>query len=557
MTDYDEATSTFVGHEPCPACGSSNNLARYSDGHAHCFGCGHYEHGDGTTSSNQNAKRKPVNPDLIPVGSPQALIKRGISEETCTKWGYTISDYHGETVQVANYKDMTGTPVAQHIRLRNKDFRWIGDHKAAGLYGQHLWRDGGKRVVVTEGEIDALTVSQLQGNKWPVVSLPNGVQSARKDIQKSFEWLNKFEEIVLLFDNDDPGRDAVQSVSTIRFPPGKLKVAKLPLKDANEMLQAGRGSEVMNAIYEAKVFRPDGIVAGSELWDVLNEHDEDVSFELPFIGLQKITLGLRLGELWTFTAGSGVGKSAIIREIAYHLMTSGTRVGMIMLEENIKRTSRGLIGLAINKPAHMIWNELTPEEKREGFDATLGTDRVFLYDHFGSTEADNIYAKIRFMAAGCDCKVIFLDHLSIVVSGSDEGNERQLIDNIMTELKTLAMDLNVTIVIVSHLKRPGGDTGHEEGARTSLSQLRGSHAIAQLSDFVVGAERDQQGDHKNITTLRVLKNRFTGETGEAGWLNYDPDTGRLNEQLENPFLSPEERAAKDDYDFSGGSDAPF
>ena len=88
--------------------------------------------------------------------------------------------------------------------------------------------------------------------------------------------------------------------------------------------------------------------------------------------------------------------------------------------------------------------------------------------------------------------------------------------------------------VLVFLKKEG--KSHEEGGKTSLAQLRGSHAIAQLSDMVIGAERDQQGDNPNLTTLRVLKNRFTGQTGEAGYLDYDCETGRLIETVkESPF----------------------
>lgn len=494
--------------------------------------------------------------DLLPVGSAQAIGKRGLSEETCQKWGYTVSEMGGQPVQLANYRDLAGNIVAQKVRFKNKDFRFLGDAKEAGLYGQHLWRDGGKRVVITEGEIDAMSVSQLQGNKWPVVSLPSGAQNARKALQNAFEWLDKFDEIVLMFDNDEAGREAVEKCATLRFKSGKLKVAKLPLKDANEMLVAGRGAEVIDAIFGAKAHRPDGIIAGVDLWDTVNQQDEEYTLPLPFVKMSNMTLGVRLGELWTFTAGSGIGKSAIVREIAFNFVREGETVGMIMLEENVKRTARGLMGLAINKPAHAIWNDLTDDEKKDGFDATLGTNRVYLYDHFGSSDIDNIVAKIRYMAVGCDCKVVILDHLSIIVSGTEDGDERRLIDNIMTELKTLAMELNIAILLVSHLKRPQGDKGHEDGARTSLAQLRGSHAIAQLSDFVIGAERDQQGENKNVTTLRVLKNRYTGETGEGGWLHYDPDTGRLTEVMEDPFNKDHPHDQEDD--FSGSDEeAPF
>lgn len=528
--------SEFLQHEPCPKCGSSDALARYSDGHAHCFSCSYYE-ASPDTECKVTEKTKENN--LIAVGESRALPSRKLTEETCKKWGYTLSTYKGEPVQVANYRDMNGVLIAQKLRFKDKKFKCLGNMKEAGLYGQHLWRDGGKRVVITEGEIDALSVSQLQGNKWPVVSLPNGAQAAKKALQNSFEWLDKFAEIVLLFDNDEYGQKAVEDCMTIKFKAGKVKVAKLPLKDANAMLQAGRGTEVVSAIYEAKTYRPDGILDGSELWDLVSQEDTTTSFALPFQRLTEITHGIRSGEVWTFTAGSGIGKSAVVREITYHAIQSGHTVGVLMLEENIKRTARGLIGLSLNKPAHICWEELTDEEKKQGFDATLGTGRIFLYDHFGSSEIENILSKIRYLVAGCGCQIIVLDHLSIIISGTEDGDERRLIDYIMTELKTLAVELNIALILVSHLKRPNGDRGHEDGAQTSLSQLRGSHAIAQLSDFVIGLERNQLSEQSNITTIRILKNRYTGETGVGGWLSYDLNTGRLTELFNDPFQKEE------------------
>ena len=184
------------------------------------------------------------------------------------------------------------------------------------------------------------------------------------------------------------------------------------------------------------------------------------------------------------------------------------------------------MSLHLNKPVHL--EEVSTEELREAFDATMGTGREFMYDHWGSTESDNLLAKIRYLARGCGCQYIILDHISIVVSGIEGGDERRIIDNMMTNLRSLAEELNIGMIVVSHLRRPAGDKGHEEGQVTSLSQLRGSAAIAQLSDIVIGLERNQQDEeNSNITTVRVLKNRWSGDTGVAGQLSYSQTTGRM------------------------------
>ena len=522
MNDND---STFIRHEPCPSCGSKDNLGRYTDGHGHCFGCGYYEYGDGTISN----KKPPVNPSIPEYyeATVDPLTARQITSETCGKYGVRVGSYHGKKVHFyPYYRD--NQVIACKVRDKDKNFSFIGDSSNPPLFGQNLWSTG-KKIIITEGEIDCLTVSQLQGNKWPTVSVPNGASGARKSISKNLEYFDGFEEIILMFDMDEPGQKAARECAEL-FQPGKAKIASLPLKDPNECLLAGKGAEVISAIWNAKEYRPDGIISGQDLWAEVLKEDVKATVGYPWAALNQKTGGLRMGELVTITAGSGIGKSAIVREIAHHLIKEGQTVGMLMLEENPKRTALGLMGIELNKPIHIDRGDLDEEQVRKAFDATIGSGRVYLYNHFGSSAIDNLISRIRFLSRGCGCQWIILDHLSIVVSGLGDGDERRLIDNAMTYLRTLVEETGVGLILVSHLKRPEGNRGHEEGATTSLSQLRGSHAIAQLSDIVIGLERNQQdAEAANTTTLRVLKNRFSGDTGLAGELYYNRETGRLTE----------------------------
>ncbi len=145
---------------------------------------------------------------------------------------------------------------------------------------------------------------------------------------------------------------------------------------------------------------------------------------------------------------------------------------------------------------------------------------------------DSLLNVIRTYAKSYDCRWIVLDHLSIVVSEQDGSlDERKAIDAIMTKLRKIVQETGIGLFLISHLRRPQG-RAHEEGGQVSLSELRGSAAIAQLSDIVIGLERNQQDDDpiiRNQTTLRVIKNRFSGLTGPACKLQYDSDTGRLSE----------------------------
>ena len=300
------------------------------------------------------------------------------------------------------------------------------------------------------------------------------------------------------------------------------------------MIQAGRQPELIDAFWGAKEFAPDGIINGEDLWEEVSTEKEVHSIPYPYEGLNNKIGGCRLGEIVTVTAGSGLGKSQLTREFAYHLLNEGATIGYVALEESSKRTAQGLMSLHLNKLVHL--NEVPTEELREAFDATLGTGRVFMYDHWGSTESDNLLGKIRYLARGCGCQYVILDHISIVVSGIEGGDERRIIDNMMTQLRSLTEELGIGLIVVSHLRRPNGDKGHEEGIMTSLSQLRGSAAIAQLSDIVIGLERNQQdAEASNTTTVRILKNRWSGDTGVAGQLHFNTTTGRMSEEYDIPF----------------------
>jgi len=541
--------SRFLRHEPCPACGSKNNLGRYSDGHGHCFGCGYYEHG-------KEAKAKAVQeaePDsegdafaaltpedhneragvLTVTGEVQALGKRRLREDTCGLFNYRVGTYKDQPAQFAYYHDPASRrAVACKVRLPDKSFTFLGDAKQAPLYGQWLWRDGGKMVVITEGEIDALTVSQLQGNKWPVVSIKNGASGATKDIRRSLEWLEKFDSVVFLFDMDEPGQDAARACAAL-LKPGRAKIATLPLKDASDMLQAGRGDEVINAIWSAKTFRPDGVVSVADVRERVLSKEALSDRAYPWEGLNNKLLGIRPRELITITAGSGIGKSLFCREIAYPILNDGENIGYIALEENVRRTVLGFVGIGLNAPVHISRDGVDDDAIRKELDRYDG--HLYLYDSFGSVETDNLLSKLRYMAIGCECRYLVLDHISIAISGLEIEDERKAIDVMMTKLRSLVEETGVTLFIVSHLKRPQGREGHEDGLQVSLSHLRGSAGIAQLSDAVIALERDQQGDDSDVTTVRVLKNRYTGETGVACRLRYDRATGRLHETAETEF----------------------
>ena len=517
--------SVCLRHEPCPSCGSKDNLARYDDGHAFCFSidCDHYEHSDsGSTviARNKSAKNKGA---FTPIGGEfKEISKRKISESTCRKFGYKIGKYEGKSAHLAAFIQ-DGAVVGQKIRLKGKVFRTIGD--CSDLWGKHLWSSG-KKICISTGELDALSIAEAQSCKWPVVSIPSGDKSAKKVVAKNLEWLLGFDETILMFDMDKSGQKAATEVAEL-FPPGRCKIARLGKKDASDLLCEEGGSAVVDAIWRARVHRPDGIIAGADTWDLVNCPMSASDHEYPWQGLNDKTLGARKGEIVTFCAGTGAGKSTAVKEIASYLLSKGETVGYIALEESVRQAAVDFMSIEANMMLHLE-KDLDEEFRRHIWEKVFADNRLYLYDHWGSLDADILASRIRYLVHSCNVSWIVLDHLSIMVSGIEGGDERRLIDNIMTQLISLVEELNIGMFVVSHLKRPQQGKGHEDGKQVNLSDLRGSGSIAQLSDFVIGLERNQQSDGE--TSIRVLKARYKGSsTGLAGSLFYDTNTGRLRE----------------------------
>jgi twinkle protein len=554
--------SSVVEKQQCPACArrgqdtSQDNLAVYDDGHKYCYACKYYENKKGDSDEMRTTTAE--KPLTFLSGSVKAINSRRINEKTARLYGYLTYEGDRGRVEISSYY-RDGKIVAQKLRGAGKAFQWRGDTNKPQLFGQQLWKNkGGKRLVITEGEYDCLTVSQLMDNKWPVVSLPSGAAAAVKSIRDNLEFVSSYDEVVLMFDMDEAGREAATKVADL-LPPGRCKIAALPYKDANECLMEGEAKAVIQAVWEAPRYSPDEILHVSSVLDNTSLDQETKVYPFPFDALTEFLLGQRSGEVTLWTSGTGSGKSTMIREMIMHHLKEGRSVGAIMLEESPQETVDDLISLSINKPvrairAAKIMNELcvklgrepvsidvidtlTDEESAEGR-RKLGETSLYIYDHLGNNGLQNLCARIEFMAVSLGVDVIVLDHITAAATGlmnldkDFEGgsSERLLIDNIMKQLRALVSRTGVHIDVISQLKKT--QKAYEEGDRITLQDLRGSGSLSSVPNTVIALERDRQNpDHllANTTTVRVLKNRLTGKAGIASCLYYDHATGRMQE----------------------------
>lgn len=545
-------------HIPCinEQCGSSDALTEYKNGSAHCFAC------ETSWSPAQYNRAREGGEDIVPVpqqSKPSKIVKP-TGGEICAIESRCLKLPVVKKFNVRVVRDDQGNDIKHYypyyngeeevikirdvIKKRNNEpfqFVWTDGSSKVDLFGKQLFEEGQRYITLFEGEIDAMSGYQMinaaKGTNFPAIGVKSS-SDAERAVRRNLEYLYSFENVVLCFDMDEPGRKATEKVARL-LQTGKTKIVSLPsgYNDANEMLMAGEQQAFIDAWWAAKTYTPSGLVSVSDHKERYLKRPTKLSVPFPWKGLNEKLEGLRQGEVTVLTAGTGLGKSAVCRELQHWLLQKTTdNIGIVMLEESYERTIDGLMSIEANE-------RLSKDSIRETYDmARLGEwhdalfegdnkNRVWVYEHVGENNLTSIAERVKFMAAGSECKWIFIDHIHMISAAGGE-NETSEINKIMHKFRELCEELNVSIITVSHLRRLDGNKGHENGAEINLSHLRGSHVIAQIADSVIGLERNQQAEDESearTTKLRVLKNRYSGEVGDAGSIIYDTVTGRLTE----------------------------
>ncbi len=549
----------------CPKCKdegrdrSNDNLVVYSDGHGYCFSCQSYyskeklEQGVDNglipcyTNTISNTLRNTYVSPKLPFSATDSNNYSGnpnsnnLKEEDLNNFSYQyIGDrgiskdtyrFYGSKTKITD----DGVPVDREYpygpkgsKVRNlaeKKFHCTGDfNQALPLYGMDKFNSGqAMAITITEGEEDAHAVYEMLGSKYPSVSVTSS-SSARTDCEAAYDYINSFEKIYLCFDNDIPGQKAMKQVAGL-FDPNKVYVVKMDkYKDANDYLMNKDSKSFVGTWYNSKRFMPKGIVSSFDEVDaILDKEKESGVATYPFHTLQDMTYGIRTGEVVLFKAKEKIGKTEVFRALEYHLLqTTNENLGVIHLEEEEKRTVQGVVSYQLKKPAHLPDCGLSSQDQKQAFrDATGRENRMYFYSHFGSDDPDTILDVIRYLVKVCKCKFIFLDHITMLVTGFENDDERRKLDYISTRLAMMTVELDFCLFMISHVN-DNGDT-------------RGSRNIPKVASLIINLERNIEADTiegRNKTRMTVQGNRFASKSGPAGTLWFDPTSFTIRELTE-------------------------
>ena len=568
-----------IGKEPCPYCRSKgedntgDNCVIYSNGGKYCFSC------KKTVKKSDDLIVKKYSEIDFPVTDynkedwlrdkelyttdPHGF--RGLKKATCDMYQvhHELEEIDGKPQVVRQYyplsKDGAFAGVKVRIVVPHKDFRVNGYGKAdCELFGQAVFKAStSKWVIIASGELDALSASQMinceegllkkdpaTGESTfpviPVVSGTAGEASSLKQYKANYEFLDKFDTIFIIPDKDEKGDEALHKVAQ-SLPKDKLKVIDLPAKDANAMLEAGRGKDFVRAFWKAKYYSPAGILGSDQLYEKMLEKAKTKKIEFPpFLErLNEVTGGgMTLGSIINITGGSGSGKSTVANEVVkHHILKKDYGVGIISLESDAGDYAENILSAHIQEKLHWITD---PDEKLKYLqqDNIKAAAKTLFYNADGSPsfhmidergDYGNLQNKIEELIISCDVQIILIDVLSDVFDGESIDFQSKW----MAWEKATVKRYPVTIINVVHTRKPGGgQKSASTGGVMTEEDISGSSTQYKSASLNLIISRNKVAEDemlRNIMQINLFKNRQTGWTGEVCQLYYDNKKHKFTE----------------------------
>jgi twinkle protein len=521
----------------CVDCGSSDakQIFEKQDGstNSYCFAC---EKFDPMTNDIAPIKSVPVKPKIFNLNDysklPSAdILDRGLKKETVALFGVKL-EFDEATGKISKhyYPDTKqGKVTGYEVRsVADKLFSSLGDRRGAvDLWGREMaLKNGSNKLFITEGRCDAMALYQcIVENTAPkyknylpsVVSLTRGASGGHKDIINNRSFIEKYREVVLVLDNDKAGEKVTKDILK-SFP--SFKVCKLPLKDANDMLLAGRGKELYQAaVWDSTIQRLGETISVDDalIEEALTRPVMGLSY--PWPSLDRLTYGIRESTIIILGAAPKQGKSEFKNQLVHHLtMFHGKQVGVYDLEAHPIKTLKQVASKEAKtnflKPDNVYCDDLL----RDTLNKFKG--KISLYDRAGSRNWEDIRVAIEEQYLLDGIQHFFLDPLSALVSrlNSSEGNDE--LNLILTDMADLVNKYPITIFAFTHLNpKMKGVKSHEEGGKVLSQEFSGSRACEKWSNLGLGIERDRSDacpeEKRNYSKLKILYCRDWGNYGSV------------------------------------------
>lgn len=356
----------------------------------------------------------------------------------------------------------------------------------------------GRRLIVTEGELDAM--SGWQYGLKNVVSLPNGAGD-QTWIDLAWAWLDNFDEIAFAIDADAAGQDALDRIVrrlgfkwrlfTVVYPDGH--------KDLNACLMAGVTADaIKDALAEAKEIMPETVHTADwyidRAWSLMQNRVGLSGIASGFSQLDAITHGFRDGEVTIWTGQSGSGKSTIIGQTLLNATTAAQRVCVSSLEIEPAKYLNWMVLQATGEANPQRW-------QHKAASRWMGKSIVFV-DRVGYTRLEDLLTDWAYCARRFGCRIFVADPLQNLIADSDDNKSDK---KVITSLVGFANEYRCHVHLVAHPKKQESDS-----SELGQNAIKGSKSITDLAHNILTVSR---GD--TTTAIKVIKNREYGVLGTA------------------------------------------
>jgi twinkle protein len=525
------ASGECIDNIACPDCGSSDARQVFQKPDkidSYCFACDTYFPPEGTElkqSIKDKAKEDLSGVHKLPI---RGIPDRGLSEEVCKLYGVrsALSEQDGVTCTATYYPD-TKQGVVTGYEKRNmldKAFCSVGDRKGdVELWGTQVAKSGaGKKLFITEGRLDAMSLYQVICDQTPakynhlkprVVSLTRGAASAVKDLMNNREFIQAYSEVILCFDMDAAGEKATKDVLKV-FP--EFRVAKMPLKDANACLLAGRLSE----LYQATVWDSVQVRHG----EVVDIHDfiekamlkPEMGLSFPWPTVTRACFGIRPHTIHVVGAAPKIGKTDHEHQLVHHLVYhEDQKVGMFDLENSPVKTAKKLASKEAKKDFTRPDIEYEDDELRSTLMGLEG--KVRFYDRGASRDWEDIRIAMQEMHLLDGINIFIIDPLTALVSRFSSSEANDALNAICTDMSDFVNSYPVTLFCYTHVNpKPKSSKPHETGAKVYSSEFTGSRAMEKWFHYGHGISRDRTDEcppeDKNVSQFYMLFDRDFGQS---------------------------------------------
>jgi twinkle protein len=445
------------------------------------------------------------------------LQSRGLTEHTVEDFKIGEQDRGGKSYAVFPYM-RDGELI--NAKYRNpddkKDMRQEGGAEPC-LFGWHLIDPKARTVAITEGEIDAMTLHQAG---IPALSVNAGAGN-HQWIENDWARLERFSEILICFDDDEPGKKGAAEVVQ-RLGMDRCKLVTFGAKDANQWLMEGAGGEDFHAaVKEAKSMDPAELISMREVRDQVKalfypapgREREPV---LKLGGAEFDWFGFRPCEVTVWTGINGHGKSLMLNQVLLGLMQQGERACVFSGEMRPDRQGKRLVKQAsgLDRP--------TPAYIDAIFEWVA--DRMWLFNEYGSATIDRLLEVFSYASRRYGIRHFVIDSLMMTDVPEDGPGSMSAQKAAVQKIANFAKRTGSHIHLVAHPRK-----GLDESKAPGKLDVSGSAAITNGADNVVtvwSARKDESEDvdEQAPDALLELQKQRNGDVQHRKlWLWFNKD----------------------------------